>query len=198
MSAKKLREKLTEARGKGKLPKVVIPVHFAGQSCEMEEIKSLSNEYGFKIIEDASHAIGARYKEQPVGSCKYSDITVFSFHPVKIITTGEGGAVLTNSKKLFERVRSLRSHGISREELSFINPSHGPWYYEQQSLGFNYRITDLQCALGLSQLARVESFVQKRNEIANKYHEMLQNLPLILPKIQSERLSSFHLYTLYR
>ena len=135
-------------------------------------------------------------KNKPVGSCKYSDITVFSFHPVKIITTGEGGAVLTNSKKLAERVRSLRSHGISREELSFINPSHGPWYYEQQSLGFNYRITDLQCALGLSQLARVESFVQKRNEIANKYHELLQNLPLILPKIQSERLSSFHLYTI--
>ena len=170
MSAEQLRVKLAYARGTGRpLPKVVIPVHFAGQSCDMMRIRQLSEEYGFRIIEDASHAIGGTYGRAPVGSCAYSDITVFSFHPVKIMTTGEGGMALTNSTELAERMGRWRTHGITRDPARFARPSDGPWYYEQIDLGFNYRMTDIQAALGHSQLSRLQEFVDRRNVLAEQY-----------------------------
>jgi len=191
-----LEKKLIQAQKNNQLPKVVIPVHFAGQSCDMATIKKLADQYGFKIIEDASHAIGGKYLGQPIGSCSYSDITVFSFHPVKIITTGEGGACLTNNGQLAETMSLLRAHGITRDPAKMLNPCEGAWYYEQVDLGFNYRITDMQCALGVSQIKRLNSYIDKRNEIAEQYQELLKELPLKLPMVKKDCLNAFHLYAI--
>ncbi len=195
ISTLELRKKLEQANKNNTLPKVVIPVHMTGQSCEMEEIYELSIKYGFKIIEDGSHAIGGKYKNNYVGSCRYSDITIFSFHPVKIITTGEGGMVLTKDKSLANKVELLRTHGITRDK-ELIKQFDGPWYYEQHLLGFNYRMTDIQAALGLSQLERLEKYVKIRNEIAKKYDKLFENLPFKTPKLIDEVYSSFHLYVI--
>ncbi len=194
MSVERLEEKLEQAERDGKLPKVVIPVHFAGQSCDMEAIGRLAQRYGFTVIEDASHAIGGRYKNEPVGNCRYSAMTVFSFHPVKIITTGEGGMVLTNSPELHERLLRLRSHGITRDPALMAGESHGPWYYEQIELGFNYRMTDIQAALGVSQMTRLDEFVARRHQLANRYDEALAELSLTLPWQHPDTWSAFHLY----
>lgn len=191
MSVDELEEKL---KNTAHTPKVVIPVHLAGQSCDMERIKSLSEVYGFKIIEDASHAIGADYKGDKVGSCRYSDMTVFSFHPVKIITTGEGGMVLTNDKALYERLQLYRSHGITRDADLMTKESDGPWYYQQIDLGFNYRMTDLQAALGYSQMDSLDKFVKKRRYLANRYDEKLQGLPLRVPYCDEYSAPSWHIY----
>lgn len=196
MSVAALEEKLKKAKQINKLPKVVISVHFAGQSCNMLSIKKLADEYGFKIIEDASHAIGGRYLNEPIGNCRYSDITIFSFHPVKIMTTGEGGLAVTQDKKLADKMRLLRSHGMTRDEARMTSPSPGAWYYEQVDLGFNYRITDIQCALGLSQLKRVDEFVRKRHEFAAIYTQNLKDLPLVLPYQDPNTYSAFHLYVI--
>jgi UDP-4-amino-4,6-dideoxy-N-acetyl-beta-L-altrosamine transaminase len=196
MSITKLEEKLVNARREGKLPKVVVPVHFSGQSCEMDRISELAKEYGFLVIEDASHAIGGRYKDQKVGSCIHSDMTVFSFHPVKIVTTAEGGMVLTNNSELYEKLIQFRSHGITRNPNLMTEDVHGPWYYQQIDLGYNYRITDIQAALGLSQMARIDEFVTKRQAIADKYNEELQGLPIILPWQHPDTYSAYHLYVI--
>ncbi|MBD65319.1 MAG: UDP-4-amino-4,6-dideoxy-N-acetyl-beta-L-altrosamine transaminase [Halobacteriovoraceae bacterium] len=194
MSVDALSEKLAIAKKENKLPKVVIPVHLTGQSCEMKEIHKLAGEYGFKIIEDASHAIGGKYLNQPVGNCKYSDITVFSFHPVKIVTTAEGGACLTNNEELFQKISRLRTHGITKDPGLMKGESHGPWYYEQHELGFNYRITDIQAALGVSQLKRLDSYIDKRHEIAARYEEKLKSVDVELPFQHSDTYNSYHLY----
>lgn len=177
------------------LPKVVVPVHLAGLSCDMERIHQLSLEYGFKIVEDASHAIGGEYRGDKVGSCRYSDITIFSFHPVKVMTTGEGGMALTNDPSLARRMSALRSHGITRDTGEMTEPSHGGWYYQQLFLGFNYRMTELQAALGLSQLKRLDDFVQIRNELALKYDDAFSGLPIDIPARREGVLSAFHLYS---
>jgi len=189
-----LENKLADATSIGKLPKVVIPVHFAGQSSEMELIREMSLNYGFSVIEDASHAIGGRYKGHTIGSCFYSDMTVFSFHPVKIITTGEGGMVLTNRRELYDKLIRLRSHGITRNPDLMQEESHGPWYYQQIDLGFNYRMTDIQAAIGVSQMQLLDEFVVRRHELARRYNSLLSDLPLILPYQSSECYSAFHLY----
>ena len=194
MSVDALEKKLLQAEIDDSLPDVVIPVHLSGQPCDMKAISKLSNHYGFSVIEDASHAIGANYANEPVGNCQYSDITVFSFHPVKIITSAEGGMALTNSRKLSEKMQLLRGHGVTRDDSLMQGDNHGPWYYQQIELGFNYRMTDLQAALGLSQLNRLESFVIQRNEIAQTYNRRLQNLPLTLPWQSPGNRSSWHLY----
>ncbi|MDL2226363.1 UDP-4-amino-4,6-dideoxy-N-acetyl-beta-L-altrosamine transaminase [Deltaproteobacteria bacterium OttesenSCG-928-M10] len=194
LSPEALADKLRLAAKKNRLPKIVVPVHFAGQSCDMRAIADLAAQYGFKIIEDASHAIGGEYLGRPVGVCRFSDITVFSFHPVKIITTAEGGLAVTNDRELAGRMRSLRSHGITRDESLMTGPADGPWYYQQLELGFNYRLTDLQAALGLAQLSRLELFVARRRELAARYDRLLADLPLILPHQAAEGGSSFHLY----
>lgn len=194
LSVEQLQIKLEQADKRGKLPKVVIPVHLAGQPCDMEGIRALSNRYGFKIIEDASHAIGAKYKNFPVGNCKYSEITVFSFHPVKIITTGEGGMALTNCPDIAERMQLLRSHGITRDADKMTKQPDGQWYYQQLDLGFNYRITDIQAALGLSQLERLDIFIEARQKIAQRYNEMLSDLPITLPCLHQQNQSALHLY----
>ena len=196
LSVERLAEKLEHAETVGKLPKVVIPVHLCGQPCDMAGIHALSQRYGFKIIEDAAHAMGGRYKDEPVGNCRYSDITVFSFHPVKIITTGEGGMVLTNSTQLARRMQLLRSHGITREVNEMAHDPDGPWYYEQIDLGFNYRMTDIQAALGLSQLQRLNEFVARRHTIARQYDQLLTNLPLITPPRHKDCYSALHLYVI--
>ena len=196
MSVEVLEQKLYEAEINGTLPKVVIPVHLAGQSCDMKAIHSLSLKYGFKIIEDASHATGARYDGQPVGSCKYSDIAVFSFHPVKIITSGEGGMAVTNSAETMLRMASLRSHGITRDpDLMTIEPD-GAWFYQQLELGFNYRMTDIHAALGLSQLEQLDKFVEQRHAIANTYFDQLEIDGITLPFQHRDNYSSFHLFIL--
>lgn len=192
MSVKALEFKLEKAKQQGRLPKVVIPVHFSGLSCEMEAIFALSKQYGFKIIEDASHAVGAEYNGYPVGSCKYSDITVFSFHPVKIITTGEGGMALTNQMELADHMIRLRSHGIVQKSEHMVRPPQGGWEYQQVELGHNYRMTNLQAALGLSQLKKLPEFIAKRRAIAKRYHELLADLPVARPVLSDE--SSWHLY----
>ncbi|MBZ0159611.1 MAG: UDP-4-amino-4,6-dideoxy-N-acetyl-beta-L-altrosamine transaminase [bacterium] len=194
LSLPRLQEKLFQAKQGGRLPKVVVPVHFAGQPTEQEAIWELAKEFGFKVIEDASHAIGASRRGEPVGSCRWSHITVFSFHPVKIITTGEGGMALTNDEELAWRMGMLRTHGITREPERMTRPPAGPWAYEQQALGFNYRMTDIQAALGVSQLARLEEWVKRRNGLASRYDERLQGLPLRLPTVRPENYSAFHLY----
>jgi UDP-4-amino-4,6-dideoxy-N-acetyl-beta-L-altrosamine transaminase len=196
MSVESLTRKLKAASASGQLPKVVIPVHLTGQPCEMKEIYKLSLEYGFRIIEDASHAIGARYRNGMVGSCEFSDITVFSFHPVKIITTGEGGMATTNDLRLANKLKSLRSHGITRKENEMLRLPDGPWYYEQIELGYNYRMTDLQAALGLSQLRRIERFLRRRREIAKLYLAELSKLAVTTPLQSSNSQSAFHLYVL--
>jgi UDP-4-amino-4,6-dideoxy-N-acetyl-beta-L-altrosamine transaminase len=190
----KLEEKLIAAEQAGKLPKIVVPVHLTGQPCDMAAIHSLGRKYGFKIIEDASHAIGGRYKGEPIGNCRYSDITVFSFHPVKIITTAEGGMVLTSSDELATRLGLLRSHGITRDPSLMTDPMHGPWYYQQVALGFNYRMTDMQAALGVSQMKRLLEYVKRRHEIARSYNELLADLPLTLPWQHPDGHSAYHLY----
>lgn len=194
MSVEALEEKLKGAREKGRLPKAVIPVHLCGQSCEMEPIGALAAEYGFKVIEDASHAIGATYQGKPVGDCRYSDIAVFSFHPVKIITTAEGGVATTNDDELAGRMRLFRSHGVTRDPAWMRGESQGPWYYQQVELGYNYRMTDLHAALGLSQLARIDSFLDRRHELAQGYDQSLKDLPLQLPWTHDDCWSALHLY----
>jgi UDP-4-amino-4,6-dideoxy-N-acetyl-beta-L-altrosamine transaminase len=191
-----LEAKLTDAARRGCLPKIVIPVHFAGQPCDMAAIGALAKQYGFKVIEDASHAIGGRRGEHVVGSCAYSDMTVLSFHPVKIITTGEGGMVLTNSSELHARLLRLRSHGITRDADLMDQVPDGPWYYQQIELGFNYRMTDMQAALGASQLQRVDQFVAKRHALADRYDHLLADLPMTLPYREPEAYSAFHLYVI--
>lgn len=191
-----LKEKLKYAENKGHLPKVVIPVHLCGQSCNMEDIFALSQQYGFSIIEDASHAIGGRYQNAPIGNCRYSDITVFSFHPVKIITTGEGGMAVSNDQQLTEKMLLLRSHGITRDKNLMTHQSDGPWYYQQITLGFNYRMTDIQAALGISQLQRLGQFIAKRHDIARKYNQSFDGLPITLPYQLPETHSAFHLYVI--
>jgi UDP-4-amino-4,6-dideoxy-N-acetyl-beta-L-altrosamine transaminase len=194
MSVAALSAKLDAAKTANALPKVVIPVHLAGQSCDMVSINALAKKYGFKVIEDASHAIGGTFQGAPVGSCQYSDITVLSFHPVKIITSGEGGMALTNNAALADSMNRTRSHGITRDAQNFANPSEGPWYYEQQSLGFNYRLTDIAAALGLSQFKRIDSFVARRNEIAHTYDELFAGSTIATPIIPVDVVSAFHLY----
>jgi UDP-4-amino-4,6-dideoxy-N-acetyl-beta-L-altrosamine transaminase len=189
-----LKEKLIQAKKDNKLPKLVVPVHFAGQSCEMKAIWELSKEYGFKIVEDACHALGGEYLSKKVGSCEYSDMAVFSFHPVKMITTGEGGAIMTNDKGLDDKIALLRSHGITKDVSQFKNEGDGDWYYEQQALGFNYRLTDIQAALGISQLKRLDSFVVKRREIAERYLSELQNITS--PYQHPDTSSSWHLFVI--
>lgn len=196
MCPKKLESKLLTAQKIGALPKVVVPVHFAGQSCDMEAIYSLSKRFGFKIIEDASHAIGGRYKGEPVGNCRFSDITIFSFHPVKIITTAEGGMAVTNSDALAIRMGLLRSHGITRDPSLMTREMDGPWFYQQVSLGFNYRMTDLQAALGASQISRLATYVERRHSIARRYNESLSSLPIVLPWQHSKAYSAYHLYVI--
>jgi UDP-4-amino-4,6-dideoxy-N-acetyl-beta-L-altrosamine transaminase len=194
LSVPRLRDKLAQEKKSNRLPKVLVSVHFAGQPTEQEQIWELAREYGFRVLEDASHAIGASRNGEPVGSCRWSDITTFSFHPVKIITTGEGGMALTNDDYLAGRMGMLRSHGITREADRFLQQPKGSWYYEQQMLGFNYRMTDLQAALGLSQLARLDEYVEHRNALARGYNLALKSLPLRLPTVQAENRSAFHLY----
>ena len=191
-----LAAKLEVAKAAGKLPKIVIPVHLAGQSCDMEAIHALSQTYGFKIIEDGSHAIGGTYKGQPVGNCRYSDITVFSFHPVKIITTAEGGMAMTNDDELATRLRLFRSHGITRDPELMTKPMEGSWYYQQVELGYNYRLTDIQAALGSSQLTRLEQFIARRHEVVDAYAELLKDLPVTLPFQSPDTHSAFHLYVI--
>lgn len=195
LSVDRLAEKLAQAETIGNLPKVVIPVHLCGQPCDMAGIHALSRRYGFMIIEDASHAIGARYKGAPVGNCHYSDITVFSFHPVKIITTGEGGMALTNDARLAKRLRLFRSHGITSDAADMRpRPPDELWNYQQIDLGFNYRMTDIHAALGLNQMRRLDEFVSKRNAIAKRYDALLADLPIITPWQHVDSYSSYHLY----
>jgi UDP-4-amino-4,6-dideoxy-N-acetyl-beta-L-altrosamine transaminase len=193
MSVIALKDKLEIASRCGRLPKIIIPVHLAGNSCDMESISLLADEYGFHVIEDASHAIGGLYKDLPVGNCKYSSITVFSFHPVKIITTGEGGAATTNDANLALKMSELRSHGIVRDQARFQSAELKPWSYEQQELGFNYRMNDIQAALGLSQLQRINEFINKRHILFNLYKEELVNMPLRLINPPNDVFSALHL-----
>ena len=194
MSMTKLEEKLIIAKKKDLLPKILIPVHLCGTSCNMKKIFEFSEKYGFSIIEDASHAIGAKFLNKPIGNCEFSDITVFSFHPVKIITTGEGGAATTNNKKLAEKMSSLRTHGIIKQRDKMKNDnSFGSWYYEQQDLGFNYRLTDFQAALGINQLSRLDAIIKKRHSIFNHYEKLLIHTPVKLLETPKNTYSSFHL-----
>lgn len=194
LSAEELEKKLIQAKQDDNLPKIVIPVHFSGQSCDMKKIHSLSQEYGFKIIEDASHAIGGKYLDQPIGCCQYSDITVFSFHPVKIITTAEGGLATTNDEELSERMQLFRSHGVTRNPKLMSKLSEGGWYYQQVDLGFNYRMTELQAALGVSQMQRLDEFVTQRHTLQERYDSLLSGLPIIKPHQSQDSYSALHLY----
>ena len=188
-----LEQKLKQAK---QLPKVVIAVHLCGQPCDMKRIHELSQQYGFKVIEDASHAIGGRYRGTPIGRCEYSDITVFSFHPVKIITTAEGGMSLTNDSSLANKMRLLRSHGITRDPLEMTHEPDGSWYYQQIDLGFNYRMTELQAALGLSQMERLNEYVERRHQLAQRYNELLAKVPVIIPHQLENTYSGLHLYVI--
>lgn len=194
MSIDELEKKLQEAKDNGRLPKVVVPVHLAGQSCDMKRIHELSLEYGFTILEDASHAIGGDYLGTKVGSCAYSDMAVFSFHPVKIITTGEGGMVLTNNEELYKKLCLYRSHGITRDASLMTHEPDGPWYYQQIDLGYNYRMTEIQAALGFSQMDRLDEFVDRRRYLVNRYNELLQDLPVVIPQVLEGANPSWHLY----
>jgi UDP-4-amino-4,6-dideoxy-N-acetyl-beta-L-altrosamine transaminase len=194
MSITALADKLARAKSAGTLPKVLVPVHFAGQSCDMQAISELSRQYGFRVLEDASHGVGARYQGRPVGSCQFSDICVFSFHPVKIITTAEGGAALTNDAELAKRMRMLRTHGITREPADMVGATEGPWYYQQLALGLNYRMTDILAALGSSQMSRLDAYVARRHEIAHTYDEALRSLPVRKQANEPGAYSALHLY----
>ena len=194
ISLEALTEKLKIAKSQNKLPKIIIPVHLSGQSCDMREIHRLSKKYDFKIIEDASHGIGGKYRDKPIGNCRYSDITVFSFHPVKIITTGEGGMCTTNDPKIANQLCLFRSHGITRHENEMTKESDGPWYYQQIELGYNYRMTDISASLGLSQLDNLDEFIIKRHAIARKYDLAFRDKPIIAPFQHKENYSSYHLY----
>jgi UDP-4-amino-4,6-dideoxy-N-acetyl-beta-L-altrosamine transaminase len=196
LSTEALEEKLIQAEIKGKLPKILIPVHMCGQSCDMKKIHELSQKYGFKIIEDASHAIGGKYMKKTIGNCRFSDITVFSFHPVKIITTGEGGIALTNCASLASRMELLRSHGITRDPNEMTHAPDGPWYYQQIEMGYNYRMNDIQAALGISQLERLDYYVSSRHILADRYNILLADLPLETPYQHSNSYSSYHLYVI--
>lgn len=196
ISIKALEEKLIKAEEDGRLPKIVIPVHLCGLSCDMEAIFSLSKQYGFSIIEDACHAIGGSYLGESIGSCRFSDITVFSFHPVKTVTTGEGGMATTNDRKLADKMELLRSHGITRDAETMTQEPDGPWYYQQTDLGYNYRMTDLQAALGLSQMQRIDKFVAKRHSIAQRYNKLLAGLPVVMPAQTTNSYSGLHLYVI--
>ncbi|MER2101901.1 MAG: DegT/DnrJ/EryC1/StrS family aminotransferase, partial [Pseudomonas atacamensis] len=191
-----LEAKLEQAERDGTLPKVLVAVAFSGQSCDMRRIAELAERYHFTVIEDASHAVGASYAGRPVGCGEFAAMTVFSFHPVKIITSAEGGMILTNRPVLAERLRRLRSHGMTRDPQQMTEPSHGPWYYQQIELGLNYRITDLQAALGLSQLRKLDEFVARRRELAARYDRLLAYLPVTLPSPQEEAESAWHLYVI--
>ena len=197
LSPNALETKLKQAAAQGMLPKIVVPVHFAGQPCDLRAIDRLAQRYGFRVVEDASHAIGARYEGAPVGNGEFSDMAVFSFHPVKLITTGEGGMVLTRSSELHQRVQLLRSHGITREPSRMHRPPHGPWYYEQLDLGYNYRMTDIQAALGESQLHRLDAFLERRHELARRYDAALGGLPLRRPAQVDGSRSALHLYVVH-
>lgn len=196
MSVAALEHKLIQAEQNGTLPKVVVPVHFSGQPCDMKGISALAKKYGFKIIEDASHAIGGKYLNEPVGNCRFSDITVFSFHPVKIITSAEGGMAVTNSEFLAEKMSLFRSHGITRTPSLMTKPMEGSWYYQQVDLGFNYRMTDLQGALGASQMDRLMHYVARRHQIAKRYNTLLADLPLVTPWQDKDGYSAYHLYVI--
>lgn len=196
MCPNKLAQKLDEAAKAGTLPKVVVPVHLAGQSCDMAAIHAAASRYGVRIVEDASHAIGGTYRSEPVGNCRFSDIAVFSFHPVKIVTTGEGGMAMTNDAELAELMRLDRSHGITRDPAELQHDDVGPWYYEQQRLGFNYRMTDICAALGLSQMARIDLFLARRREIAAAYDDGFADLPVVTPWQHPDTLSAWHLYVI--
>jgi UDP-4-amino-4,6-dideoxy-N-acetyl-beta-L-altrosamine transaminase len=194
MSAEALAAKLEAAQRAGRLPKVVIPVHLCGQSCDMAAIHALGVRYGFRIIEDASHAVGGSYQGRPVGDCRFSDIAVFSFHPVKIITSAEGGMAMTNDDGLARRMQILRTHGITREASEMSHAPDGAWYYEQIDLGFNYRMTDVQAALGLSQMARLNEFRERRHALARRYDALLEKLPITTPWQHPDTVSGLHLY----
>jgi dTDP-4-amino-4,6-dideoxygalactose transaminase len=196
MSVEQLGAKLEQADKVGRLPKVVIPVHLAGQSCDMAGIQALARRFGVKVVEDASHAIGGGYRDVPIGRGCHSDVTVFSFHPVKIITTGEGGMAVTSDAAVARRMQRLRAHGITRQVEEFAGAAHGPWYYEQIDLGFNYRLTDLQAALGRSQLRQVDAFVSRRHAIARRYDEAFRGLPVVTPWQHPDTRSAWHLYVL--
>jgi UDP-4-amino-4,6-dideoxy-N-acetyl-beta-L-altrosamine transaminase len=196
ISVDSLRIKLEVAVINNRLPKIVIPVHMTGQSCDMKAIYALSRQYGFKVIEDASHAIGGKYLGEPIGNCRYSDITIFSFHPVKIITTAEGGMALTNDNELAKKMALLRSHGITRESAEMTHTPDGPWYYEQIDLGFNYRMTELQGALGTSQMERLDLYVARRHELVKRYDNLLRGLPVSVPHQADYAYSAFHLYVI--
>lgn len=191
-----LENKLKQAEVAGRLPKVVVAVHLCGQPCEMDKIHALGKRYGFRIIEDASHAIGGKYQGEFIGNCRYSDITVFSFHPVKIITTAEGGMALTNDAKLANRMALLRSHGITRDPAQMTHESDGPWYYQQIDLGFNYRMTELQAALGVTQMQRLNQYVARRHQLARRYDELLAGLPVTTPWQHPDSYSGLHLYVI--
>lgn len=193
---KALAIKLEVAEREGRLPKVVVPVHLCGQPCDMQAIYELAQRYKFKIIEDASHAIGGRYRDEFIGNCRYSDITVFSFHPVKIVTTAEGGMALTNDDHLAARLALLRSHGITRDPALMTHEADGPWYYQQIDLGLNYRMTELQAALGVSQMTRLDAYIKRRHELARRYDEKLSNLPLTTPWQHPDSYSGLHLYVI--
>ncbi len=194
ISVSKLEKKLLQAKKKNKLPKLVIPVHLGGNPCDMKKIKHLSKKYGFKIIEDASHAFGSKIRNKQIGNCQYSDITVFSFHPVKIITTCEGGIATTKNKKLYETMRVLREHGIERNSQNLVNKKEGAWYYEHQLLGFNYRLSDVHASLGNSQLKKVKKFVKVRNKIANIYIKNFNKLKIQYQIIEKKNYCSYHLF----
>ena len=196
ISITKLKEKLDTAYSLGKLPKIIIPVHFGGNPVNQEDLYNLVKPFGIKIVEDASHALGASHKGQPMGNCHWSDITIFSFHPVKIITTGEGGMALTKNLNLYKKMQLLRSHGITRDSSSFKNEDFRPWIYEQHVLGFNYRMTDLEAALGLSQINRLHGYISCRNKLAKQYNLEFKGLPFKKPQIHVDSVSAFHLYVI--
>lgn len=196
LSIPALAAKLERAERAGRLPKVLVPVHFGGQSCDMHAIGALASRYGFRVVEDASHAVGAEHRSAKVGACPHADMAVFSFHPVKVMTSGEGGMLLTSDEALARRLRLLRTHGITRDAHEMQGESEGPWYYEQVALGYNYRMTDLQAALGASQLARLDQFLARRRELVRRYDESLKGLPLTTPVEDAQGRSAWHLYAI--
>jgi UDP-4-amino-4,6-dideoxy-N-acetyl-beta-L-altrosamine transaminase len=196
LSTAALEAKLIEAEKRGRLPKVLVAVHLCGQPCDMETIHALGQKYGFKIIEDASHAIGGKYKDEFIGNCRYSDVTIFSFHPVKIITTAEGGMAVTNSDQLASQMALLRSHGITRDVEQMTHTADGPWYYQQIGLGFNYRMTEMQAALGVSQMERLDAYVSRRHGLARRYEQLLRSLPVTIPWQHEDSYSGLHLYVI--